>query len=473
MKKSKIFFVILFAGFLWSCSDDIYDRLQNNRTEQYAHFGIAEARAWYEANAPVALTGTVFKSPGSDGAGGDEINFSKLKKNLNWDKADLSNDSLWNVVELPWEYEDGWKSISYEEVKDHFEGIAEQIPQVLRLVIMQNKQNGNTYGFQMAVLPSLDYVLTRIDSLQTNTYLKRDNGLGGGVLFYSLEENFVNGWLYQNGEIVGKVTKKTENNSNGNNGNPNGNNGNQNGNNGNGNSGSPIFRTIAPSELSIYTCWYQRVTTSSSDSGWYLICELVGSGGSSGGDDGVDDSGGYTPPPDGGNTGTTGGGSGGTSGTGPNAGPKLLYTATATQKDSMDCLPTIMDYLNKNKCGDSRDMYQDVIDFFIDFLGIDISEEGTQKRRIVAILNRYFNIVYATSSNWQFMIDNGNPVYVNIDAGDGSGDMHSVVIIGYTVTGKPRWMDPGTGQIVTGDVNNIIWDYSFDILGCKDPWGWD
>jgi len=77
------------------------------------------------------------------------------------------------------------------------------VKQVIKLVVMKNKQTGESYSFIMAVIPELDYMLRKGDELDKINYLSRNSDLNGYMFFYTLDGGFINGRLYKDGKIVG------------------------------------------------------------------------------------------------------------------------------------------------------------------------------------------------------------------------------------------------------------------------------
>ena len=135
-----------------------------------------------------------------------DSSYVELEPLLDWDLAELQEDSIWTVVELPWEYENGFETIGTPEMKSELESVNQQrTSQVIRLVVMKNKITGDIYGCKMVVLPDLYYLNSNGDQLETNKYLSRDAELSGMVIFYSIDGVFVNGWQYANGEIIGII----------------------------------------------------------------------------------------------------------------------------------------------------------------------------------------------------------------------------------------------------------------------------
>ncbi len=198
MTKIKIIIFSFLAIFLWACEEDIIDV---NKHET-GRFSIESAKAWYESHAPsVKPNGLLTKSVNDD----DLQGILNLQPILDWNIAELSNDSVWDAVELPWEYEDAEEIFALSEVWE-YAGANNLMPeQVVKLVVIRHRQRGDIYGFKMKIAPDLDYMLDSGDNLRINKYLVRDSDLSGIVIFCSLDDRFINGWRYMDGVIQGKL----------------------------------------------------------------------------------------------------------------------------------------------------------------------------------------------------------------------------------------------------------------------------
>ena len=192
----KLFLLSLLAVIFYGCLKDVFEVEIPPETD---NFSIADARNWFEANAPSMMAGGLSLRSGT---------VAPIPI-LNWDIAKMSRDSEWEVIELPWEYEEGKEIFALAEVWEH--ALANNtIPKnVIRLVVMQNRKTGDTYGFRMKIAPTLDYLLRSGENIHSNMYLDRSSELSGIVVFYTLEGRFLNGWLYRNGEIVTELTRKS------------------------------------------------------------------------------------------------------------------------------------------------------------------------------------------------------------------------------------------------------------------------
>ena len=190
----KIYYILtIIAAALISCSDDTFDEQQTDSLT------IEKAKAWFESNIGLQNLANQMRAPNNDS--------TDLKPLLNWDMAELAHDSVWSVVDLPWEKENGIVQVANSEVTNYaaLQNDRSVIKQVIHLVILQNKKTGDRYGFKMIVVPDLQYMLEKDDAIEQNKYLRRASDLSGTVLFYSVKDEFVNGWKYEAGKITAKV----------------------------------------------------------------------------------------------------------------------------------------------------------------------------------------------------------------------------------------------------------------------------
>ena len=110
--ERKIIFLSLLAITLWACEEDIYEvpKPEANR------FSVTEAKAWYKVNAPLVKPNGIFTKSANESTPAEVLNLEPL---LDWDIAELSDDSVWEVVELPWEYEEVEEIFALSEVWEY------------------------------------------------------------------------------------------------------------------------------------------------------------------------------------------------------------------------------------------------------------------------------------------------------------------------------------------------------------------
>lgn len=151
---------------------------------------VEQAKMWYDAQYSNGYcSSNRMKVVGKDSTA------SKLELFLQWNNAELENDSLWSVVELPWKYLNGGIKIASGDC-------AKESKSILKVVFMKNLSTANVYGFKMAIIPDSDYKTSSSNFENSNSYLKRKSDFSGLVMYYSLNDQFVNGWKYENGTVV-------------------------------------------------------------------------------------------------------------------------------------------------------------------------------------------------------------------------------------------------------------------------------
>jgi len=79
------------------------------------------------------------------------------------------------------------------------------------LIHRTHRKTGETVMFLMTIVPDLSYLeRTKFDPFRKMSYLRRDNKFDGLIFFHDLNGEFVNGWRYHNGEIVGTMEVQDE-----------------------------------------------------------------------------------------------------------------------------------------------------------------------------------------------------------------------------------------------------------------------
>ncbi|MDR1714488.1 MAG: hypothetical protein LBS20_01435, partial [Prevotella sp.] len=153
------------------------------------------AMDWYNAS-----VGVLAKQK-STADSSDEISY-KPSGNL----AELFTDELWYAVESPLDFGDRNLMIMTPEVNNYAETHGDNAAkQEMKLVVLRNKETGETYSFIMAVVPELDYMLRKGDELDKSTYLSPNSDFDGYIFFYTLDGELINGWLYKGGKVTGGI----------------------------------------------------------------------------------------------------------------------------------------------------------------------------------------------------------------------------------------------------------------------------
>jgi len=173
------------------------DYTPENEQKPVEPLTVSSAKDWYEQN--FGMTPRLKDA--------DEYN-EALTLLPSWATAELFGDSTWYVVESSLEFENKTLRMMTAEVSEYTDlngGDKSQVKQSTRLMVMRNKETGDTYSFMMMILPSLDYMLEKGDELDENRYLTRNGDFSGQVLYYEVNGNFVNGWIYEDGKITGAM----------------------------------------------------------------------------------------------------------------------------------------------------------------------------------------------------------------------------------------------------------------------------
>lgn len=191
MKGLALAFIVFLI--FYACTSE-QDYIVNDKdAQQVEPLTTANAHAWYEKN---------FGTTPQLKSGGEE-ELAVLMPD--WNLSHLYEDSLWYAVELPLNTaEHAHVYLMTKEVNEYAEANGDKslTRQVLRLIVLRNKESGDTYSFMMAVLPDLDYMLKKGESIEENKYLTRDSDFSGLAYFYTVDGAFVNGWMYRDGKIV-------------------------------------------------------------------------------------------------------------------------------------------------------------------------------------------------------------------------------------------------------------------------------
>ncbi|WP_419033823.1 hypothetical protein, partial [Dysgonomonas gadei] len=196
MKRIMAVFVTL--TLLYGCTADDGDHAITEKPVE--PLTVSKAMDWYNAS-----VGVLAKQK-STADSSDEISYKPLG-----DLAELFTDERWYAVESPLDFGDRNLMIMTPEVGDYTDAHGNEVAkQVLKLVVLRNKETGETYNFIMAVIPELDYMLRKGDGLDKSTYLSTDSDLDGYILFYTLDGQLINGRVYERGKVTGSINSPVE-----------------------------------------------------------------------------------------------------------------------------------------------------------------------------------------------------------------------------------------------------------------------
>jgi len=131
----------------------------------------------------------------------------KINIRADWSKAESSSNGQVSVVEtqiqaqgligfITRDSHEAWKQTNNEAY----------LRSMSRLVVLKVKKTGEIYSFIMSIAADRDYSQKKNFKYGSNTYLKRDKDFSGGILFHNLTGDFVNGWIYCDGQITHSIT---------------------------------------------------------------------------------------------------------------------------------------------------------------------------------------------------------------------------------------------------------------------------
>lgn len=188
---------------LYSCFQDEWEQAANGKANQIISgknhvLTISAAHRWYESTQlPVVSTRSVV------------TNLELLTK-MNWSKAVESRRGDFEVVEIPLLVRGGAVLLD-KETKERYnpETDRKKIRSISRMVIIKNVLTGDITNFVMYIIGTYDYLL-KVKHFGRNSYLYRDPHFSGRICFYAPEGGLVNGWKYEDGRIVGRISQGTK-----------------------------------------------------------------------------------------------------------------------------------------------------------------------------------------------------------------------------------------------------------------------
>lgn len=196
-KNQKVFLAFTLFAILLACEQE-YPFSSFKATKRDLQSEVNRVRQWYDQNKP----DLVQTKSGLE----DELSIMMAP---NWSESFLREDENYETVEVAVAMN---KRITYMTpvVRDkYFSAKDEKYKQDMRrFIFLTDKKTHKQFGFVMLIVPELDYLeRTNFRPFQKNTYLERDEDFSGYVLYYELDGTFANGWRYEDGELVRKVTE--------------------------------------------------------------------------------------------------------------------------------------------------------------------------------------------------------------------------------------------------------------------------
>lgn len=197
----SIIWTLLGLCILFSCSDTdwgdqfLFRKQEKKSKHKNEELTIDVAKQWYEAYyEPVVTTRS------------SERDTTKRLMMPYWDKAKEANRKRYEVVEIPIKTKGSHLIVDSETALKWQPGIDDKaIRNTAKIVIEKDKITGRMRSFIMIFVGSYDY-LHKTKSMGKNSYLYRQPDFDGYVLFHELNGSFVNGWKYENGKIVERIS---------------------------------------------------------------------------------------------------------------------------------------------------------------------------------------------------------------------------------------------------------------------------
>ena len=153
---------------------------------------VSAAKTWFESQSQV-----------KDGALPWELGGSGTNITLtpDWTWAFSSEDADYKVMEVHFKGIERYSVVSSECAEKYRQTNDKRyMASDIRLVIRTGKTTDEKDGFIMVAFPNLPYLQAHLNNpLSGVTYLKCPSDFGGTILFYDMNGNFVNGWMYVNG----------------------------------------------------------------------------------------------------------------------------------------------------------------------------------------------------------------------------------------------------------------------------------
>jgi len=184
--------LLLLIGY-YSCSDEVL----NPALAKAERTGpIEKAKAWYAAHYPEDIPFL------SSNGGRPEV----IK--AEWSHAFTTKENQWEVVETDFMSRERPFFFAEDCMEKYKETNDPKYRQCYsRLVFLTNLNTNDTTGFLMTVVPNLEWLeKSNFKPFMEVTYLYRSKDFGGEVLFHNLDGSFSNGWRYEKGKIVARVT---------------------------------------------------------------------------------------------------------------------------------------------------------------------------------------------------------------------------------------------------------------------------
>lgn len=214
MKNKKLQRRLYFLGGLFLLSFLIYSCLSDetfsggdDKSEDESVLGenteltVLKAEQWYNANNPQVT----------------KLRFSNFQEEIlirpQWSKARERRKGDCEIVETPLLVDGSVIFMDSETLKNDLKISQKKIRNIVRLIVRKDLKAGQTRDFIMIIRGSYDY-LAKTNRLGYNNYFHREPDFDGDIYFYEVGQGLRNGFEFQSGKLVSRITLGMEEDSN-------------------------------------------------------------------------------------------------------------------------------------------------------------------------------------------------------------------------------------------------------------------
>ncbi len=117
------------------------------------------------------------------------------------DREELVEVGLWMMGGFGFADENSYKE--WNDKKD-----PAYMGSLTRMVFLKSKTDGEILNFLMTIVGDNNYHHNKGFQLSKNSYLSKEKNFSGYVFYHDMNGNFVNGWKYDKGSVMGRTTMK-------------------------------------------------------------------------------------------------------------------------------------------------------------------------------------------------------------------------------------------------------------------------
>lgn len=173
--------------------------LSEEPVQNSSQFTIEQAEAWFGSE----WTGAMSIKSGN-------IEKARIGIKPDWCNGFTSQNDEVEVVEVGLMVQ-GWFGMSDEASYQDWVKTknSKMIRSLTRMVFLKYKKDEQIDQFLMTVVGDKEYHDKNVGSLADNSYLTKEKHFSGRIYYHDLTGKFVNGWVYEKGELVGITTQSS------------------------------------------------------------------------------------------------------------------------------------------------------------------------------------------------------------------------------------------------------------------------